>query len=183
MIQWPEECDINTAAYKAGYKNICEIGKERIRRAGKKIKEEAGLMAQDLDVGFRVLRLDSSNMQDVYYNPSEMAQSLLDMTVDNVKPDRSPLDLLFQVMLDLGVELSARIEEKTVAGKTFFMVNGNDLIACFDNDLTNDVITEIAKLRPLYAAFKDKSFATDSVGINNEQIFKTFSPATVVKVI
>ena len=136
-----------------------------------------------LDTGFRVLKLDSSNMQDVYYNPQAMMQSLLDETIDNVKKDRTPLDLLFQVMLDLGVELSAKIEEKQVNGKTYFVVNGNDLIACFDEDIDNDVITEIAKQMPLYAVFKDKSFATDSVGINNEQLFKTYSPATVIKVI
>ena len=183
MVQLPEVCDEKSEAYKAGHKTICDIGEERIRRAGNKIKEEAGMMAQNLDIGFRVLKLDSSNMQDVYYNPAEVSQSLLDTTVDNIKPDRAPLDLLFQVMLDLGVELSAKIEKKTVFGKTFYMVNENDLIACFDDNLTNEVITEIAKLQPLYAAFKDKSFATDSVGINNEQIFKTFSPATVVKVI
>lgn len=183
LVQLPESCDEKSEAYKAGYKNICEIGKERIRRAGAKIKEENGLTAQNLDTGFRVLKLDSSNMQDVYYNPSSMTQSLLDSTIDNVKPDRTPLDLLFQVMLELGVELSAKIEEKQVTGKKYYIVNDNDIIACFDDDLNNDVITEIAKLQPLYAVFKDKSFATDSVGINNEQIFKTYSPITKVKVI
>ncbi|MEE0841275.1 MAG: site-specific DNA-methyltransferase [Christensenellales bacterium] len=183
MVQLPEKCDEKSEAYKAGYKNICEIGKERIRRAGKKIKEESPLTTQDLDTGFRVLKLDSSNMQDVFYNPSAMTQSLLDSTVDNVKPDRTPLDLLFQVMLELGKPLSAKIEEREVDGKKYYAVDGNDLIACFDDDLGNDVITAIAKQKPLYAVFKDKSFATDSVGINNEQLFKTYSPATVVKVI
>lgn len=183
MVQIPEPCDEKSEAYKAGYKNICEIGKERIRRAGKKIKEEGGLTAQNLDIGFRVLKLDSSNMQDVYYNPSAMTQSLLDITIDNVKPDRTPMDLLFQVMLELGVELSAKIEEKEIKGKKYYIVNGNEIIACFDDDLNNEVITEIAKLQPLYAVFKDKSFATDSVGINNEQIFKTYAPSTTVKVI
>lgn len=183
MVQLPEKCDEKSEAYKAGYKNICEIGKERIRRAGKKIKEESPLTTQDLDTGFRVLKLDSSNMQDVFYNPSAMTQSLLDSTVDNVKPDRTPLDLLFQVMLELGKPLSARIEEREVDGKKYYAVDGNDLIACFDDDLGNEVITAIAKQKPLYAVFKDKSFATDSVGINNEQLFKTYSPATVVKVI
>ena len=138
---------------------------------------------QDLDVGFRVLKLDSSNMQEVYYNPSAMTQDLLASTIDNVKTDRTPLDLLFQVMLDLGIELSAKIDEHTVNGKTYYAVNGNDIIACFDDDIDNDVITAIAKQNPLYAVFKDKSFATDSVGINNEQLFKTYSPSTVVKVI
>ncbi len=183
MVQLPEKCDEKSEAYKAGYKTICDIGEERIRRAGKKIKEEKGLTAQGLDIGFRVLKLDSSNMQEVYYNPSAMTQDLLGSTVDNVKPDRTPLDLLFQVMLDLGVELSAKIEEHTVNGKTYYTVNGNDIIACFDDDIDNDVITAIAKQNPLYAVFKDKSFATDSVGINNEQLFKTYSPSTDVKVL
>ena len=212
MVQLPEKCDEKSEAYKAGYKNICEIGKERIRRAGRKILadkqrySENGLLAltedikkeglfeatdnlkartnkTDLDVGFRVLKLDSSNMQDVFYNPSAMTQSLLDSTVDNVKSDRTSLDLLFQVMLELGKPLSAKIEEREVDGKKYYAVDGNDLIACFDDDLGNEVITAIAKQKPLYAVFKDKSFATDSVGINNEQLFKTYSPATVVKVI
>ena len=183
MVQLPEKCDEKSEAYKAGYKTICDIGQERIRRAGRKIKEEGGLTTQDLDVGFRVLKLDSSNMQEVYYNPSAMTQDILAMTVDNVKADRTPLDLLFQVMLDLGIELSAKIEENVVNGKTYYAVNGNDIIACFDDDIDNDVITAIAKQNPLYAVFKDKSFATDSVGINNEQLFKTYSPSTVVKVI
>lgn len=183
MVQLPELCDDKSEAYKAGYKTICEIGKERIRRAGKKIKEENGLKVQSLDTGFRVLKLDSSNMQDVYYNPSSMTQSLLDSTIDNVKPDRTPMDLLFQVMLELGVELSAKIEEKEFNGKKYYIVNDNEIIACFDDSLNNEVITEIAKLQPLYAVFKDKSFATDSVGINNEQIFKTYSPSTEVKVL
>ena len=182
MVQLPEECDEKSEAYKAGYKTICEIGEERIRRAGKKIKSE-NPTADKLDTGFRVLKLDSSNMQDVYYNPNAMRQSLLDETIDNVKTDRTPLDLLFQVMLDLGKDLSAKIEEKQVNGKTYFVVNGNDLIACFDEDIDNDVITEIAKQQPLYAVFKSTSFATDSASINNEQLFKTYSPATVIKVI
>ena len=183
LVQLPEKCDEKSEAYKAGYKTICDIGEERIRRAGRKIKEENGLTAQNLDIGFRVLKLDSSNMQEVYYNPSAMTQDILAMTVDNVKADRTPLDLLFQVMLDLGIELSAKIEENSVNGKTYYAVNGNDIIACFDDDIDNDVITAIAKQNPLYAVFKDKSFATDSVGINNEQLFKTYSPSTVVKVI
>ena len=181
MVQLPEKCDEKSEAYKAGYKNICEIGKERIRRAGKKIKEETG--KAELDTGFRVLKLDSSNMQDVYYNPAAMTQSLLDVTIDNVKPDRTPMDLLFQVMLELGLQLSAKIEEREVCGKKYYAVNDNDIIACFDDDINQDVITEIAKQQPLYAVFKDKSFASDSVGINNEQLSKTYSPSTKVKVI
>lgn len=183
LVQLPETCKENTQAFKAGYKNICEIGKERIRRAGRKIKEEMGDKAAGLDVGFRVLKLDSSNMQDVYYNPQKISQTLLDATIDNVKPDRSPLDLLFQVMLELGVPLSAKIEEHTINGKTYFAVNGNDVIACFDDNIDNDVITAIAKQQPLYAVFKDKSFASDSVAINNEQLFKTYSPTTIIKVV
>ena len=314
MVQLPEKCDEKSEAFKAGYKNICEIGKERIRRAGRKILElsleslekegviekYAGKLSEirsleevygaggtslsadkpvakrgnvrlsrpnatgsgfnsvehsrrtgsgdtgiypifesgegltsgagntivtmrsleilnmlgyrvcvecirgdqqndifsdytsklqalnsklSLDTGFRVLKLDSSNMQDVYYNPQKISQTLLDATIDNVKSDRSPLDLLFQVMLELGVPLSAKIEEHTINGKTYFAVNGNDVIACFDDNIDNDVITAIAKQQPLYAVFKDKSFASDSVAINNEQLFKTYSPVTNIKVV
>lgn len=180
-VQLPEKTDPKKEAYKVGYKNICEIGKERIRRAGKKIKAETG--KTDLDLGFRVLKLTSSNMQDVFYNPAAMTQDLLSTTIDNVKPDRTPMDLLFQIMLELGVQLSAKIEEKEIGGKKYYIVNENEIIACFDDNINNDVITEIAKKQPLYAVFKDKSFATDSVGINNEQLFKTYSPSTEVKVI
>lgn len=189
MVQLPEKCDEKSEAYKAGYKNICEIGKERIRRAGKKIldeqKDKTDLINKSapLDIGFRVLKLDSSNMQDVFYNPAAMTQDLLSTTIDNVKPDRTPMDLLFQIMLELGVQLSAKIEEKEICGKKYYVVNENEIIACFDDNLNNDVITAIAKQQPLYAVFKDKSFATDSVGINNEQLFKTYSPTTEVKVI
>lgn len=182
-VQIPASCDVKSEAYKAGYKNICEIGKERIRRAGKKIKFECGMLSNSLDLGFRVFKLDSSNMQDVYYNPSAMSQNLLDTTIDNVKPDRTPMDLLFQVFLVLGVELSSKVEERELKGKKYYIVNDNDIIACFDDDLNNEVITEIAKLQPLYAVFKDKSFASDSVGINNEQIFKTYAPGSTVKVL
>ena len=188
MVQLPERTDEKSEAYKAGYKNICEIGKERIRRAGKKIKEEAGVNASDLDIGFRVLRLDSSNMQDVYYNPVTMTRDLLDLTVDNIKPDRTPEDLLFQVMLDLGVELSSTIEEETVDGKKVFVVKltGTDkeyLIACFDSGVTGDTVTAIAKKQPYYAVFRDSSMANDSVATNFDQIFETYSPQTVRKVL
>ncbi|MBQ7789386.1 MAG: site-specific DNA-methyltransferase [Clostridia bacterium] len=185
MVQIADKIDYsdkdNVKNYKEfGFETICDIAESRIIKSGKRIIEETG---KDIDIGFRVFKLDSSNMNDVYYNPNAFNQSMLDMTVDNVKADRTPLDLLFQVMLDLGVELSADIVEKTVNGKKIYAVNGNDLIACFDNDIDNDVITAIATEKPLYAVFKDKSFATDSVGINNEQLFKTYSPATVVKVL
>lgn len=181
MVQLPEECAENSEAYKIGYKNVCEIGKERIRRAGKKIAEENP--NAKIDTGFRVLKLDSSNMQNVYYNPNSITQNFLDETIDNIKPDRTPMDLLFQVMLDLGIELSAKITQKQVNGKTIYLVNDNDIIACFDDNIDNDVIISIAKEQPLYAVFKDKSFATDSVGINNEQLFKTYSPSTKIKVL
>ena len=118
-----------------------------------------------------------------YYNPKSFSQSLLEETVDNIKSDRTPLDLLFQVMIELGIELSSKIEEKEISGKKYYLVNDNNLIACFDDDLSNDVLIEIAKLQPLYAVFKDKSFSNDSVGINNEQIFKTYSQGTIIKVL
>lgn len=183
MVQLPEKCDETSEAYKAGFKNICEIGKERIRRAGKKIKEENPLTTTNLDTGFRVLKLDSSNMKDVYYKPEETTRTLLDMLEDNIKEDRTPLDLLFQVMLDLGHELSAKIEEKTVEGKQIFAVDDNDIIACFDDDISEKVVTEIAKLKPLYAVFRDSGMASDSAHTNFEQIFAAYSPNTTRKVI
>lgn len=183
MIQLPEKTDESSEAYKAGYKNICEIGKERIRRAGRKIKEEAGMTAQDLDIGFRVLRLDSSNMQDVYYNPAAMTQTMLDTTTNNIKPDRTPEDLLFQVMLDLGVDLSSPIQETSIDGKKVFAVAGTYLLACFDPGVTTDTVTAIAKQRPYYAVFRDSSMANDSVATNFDQIFETYSPGTVRRVL
>lgn len=183
MVQLPEKTDENSETYKAGYKNICEVGKERIRRAGRKIKEEAGMTAQDLDIGFRVLRLDSSNMQDVYYNPAAMTQTLLDITTDNIKPDRTPEDLLFQVMLDLGVDLSSPIQETTIDGKKVYAVAGTYLLACFDPGVTTETVTAIAKQRPYYAVFRDSSMANDSVATNFDQIFETYSPGTVRKVL
>lgn len=183
MVQLPEETDEKSEAYKAGYKNICEIGKERIRRAGTKIKEEAGLDAQNLDTGFRVLKCDTSNMKDVYYNPSEYEQSLFSRLEDNIKEDRAPEDLLFQVMLDLGVLLSSKIEETTIAGKKVFNVEDNYLIACFDSDVTEETIKAIAKQKPYYFVMRDSSMANDSVATNFEQIFATYSPDTVRKVL
>lgn len=162
---------------------ICEIGKERIRRAGKKIKEENPLATQDLDIGFRVLKLDSSNMKDVYYKPSDYSQGFLGQLEDNIKADRTPLDLLFQVMLDLGKPLSAKIEEREIAGKRVFVVDGNDLIACFDSDITEDIVKTIAQLKPLYAVFRDSGLSSDSVGANFDQIFATYSPNTTRKVL
>ena len=183
LIQLPEICDKQSDAYKAGYKCICDIGKERIRRAGSKIREEAGLMSQNIDTGFRVLRLDSSNMQDVYYNPANMAQSLLDLTTDNIKPDRTPEDLLFQVMLELGIMPSSTIAETTIAGKRVFDVADGFLLACFDAGVTTETVTAIAKKQPYYAVFRDSSMADDSVATNFDQIFETYSPSTVRKVL
>jgi len=183
MVQLPEETDEKSEAYKAGYKNICEIGKERIRRAGKKIKEESPMTTADLDTGFRVLKLDSSNMKDVYYNPAELTMDTLFGTTDNIKEDRTPEDLLFQVMLDLGVLLSSKIEESTIAGKKVFNVTDGFLIACFDANVTDEVITEIAKKKPYYFVMRDSSMASDSVATNFEQIFATYSPDTVRKVL
>lgn len=183
MVQLPEETDPKSVAYKAGYGNICEIGKERIRRAGAKIKEEAGLTAPNLDVGFRVLKCDTSNMKNVYYSPSEFGSESLDDLISNIKEDRTPEDLLFQVMLDLGVLLSSKIEETTVAGKKVFNVEGNHLIACFDENVTEEIITAIAKQKPYYFVMRDSSMASDSVGTNFEQIFATYSPDTVRKVL
>ena len=181
MVQLPEKTNENSEAYKAGYKNICEIGKERIRRAAKKIKEEAGLSAQNLDIGFRVLKLDTSNMEDVYYTPQEFElQSLFN---ENVKANRTNEDLLFQVMLDLGIELSAKIENKQIAGKNVHFVDDNYLAACFDRDVNESTITEIAKLQPIYFVMRDASAANDNVIDNFEQIFKHYSPDTNCRII
>lgn len=183
MVQLPEKTDEKSEAYKDGYKNICEIGKERIRRAGKKIKEEnKGKEGIDhLDIGFRVLKLDSSNMEDVYYTPQEFdVHSLFN---ENVKADRTGEDLLFQVMLDLGIELSAKIEIRQVAGKTVYLVDDNYLIACFDRDVTETTITEIAKLHPVYFVMRDASAANDNVIDNFDQLFEAYSKDTVRKIL
>lgn len=183
MVQLPEKTDEKSEAYKAGYKNICEIGKERIRRAGKKIKEEnkdkVGI--DQLDTGFRVLKLDTSNMEDVYYTPQEFTmQSLFN---ENVKADRTGEDLLFQVMLDLGIELSAKIETRQIAGKTVYLVDENYLIACFDREVTEATITEIAKLHPVYFVMRDASAANDNVIDNFDQLFEAYSKNTVRKIL
>ena len=224
MVQLPEETDEKSEAYKSGYKNICEIGKERIRRAGEKIKatnkeititheitpvqevslDDTGFTFQqtmfkeykgetkldikdlhidNLDTGFRVLKLDSTNMKDVYYNPEEFDASFFDKLEDNIKEDRTPEDLLFQVMLDLGVLLSSKIEETEIAGKKVFNVADNFLIACFDENVTDETITAIAKQKPYYFVMRDSSMASDSVATNFDQIFATYSPDTVRKVL
>ncbi|WP_010259700.1 site-specific DNA-methyltransferase [Treponema primitia] len=178
MVQLPEVCAPDSEAAKAGYKNICEIGKERIRRAGAKIKSDSPLTTTDLDIGFRVLKLDSTNMKDIYYTPQEIVQRDLDGFVDNIKSDRTPEDLLFQVMLDLGVPLSAKIEKRG----TVFYVNDNYLVACFE-PVDEALVMEIAHAKPYYAVFRDSSFKNDSTLVNFEQIFKTYSPTTIRKVL
>lgn len=219
MVQLPEETDAKSEAYKAGYKNICEIGKERIRRAGQKIKSTAGnikieekqrkldyaekpgqLLFNDvyvteptvsvehyktegIDVGFRVLKLDSSNMKDVYYTPADYEISMFDTLADNIKEDRTPEDLLFQVMLDLGVLLSSKIEETTIDGKKVFNVADGFLMACFDENVAEETITAVAKQKPYYFVMRDSSLASDSVATNFDQIFATYSPDTVRKVL
>ena len=181
MVQLPEATDEKSEAYKAGYKNICEIGKERIRRAGKKIKEESPLTTQDLDTGFRVLKLDSSNMEDVYYTPAEFnEQKLFD---DNIKPDRTEEDLLFQTMIELGIELSAKLEKKSIAGKSVWSVSDGYLMACFDEEVNETTITEIARHHPYYFVMRDSSLANDQVADNFEQIWEEYSKDTVRRII
>ncbi len=188
MVQFPEICDEKSEAYKAGYKNICEIGKERIRRAGQQIlkqvqDDENSLFSEkkNLDIGFRVLKCDTTNMEDVYYTPDHFDKN--DLFKSNIKPDRTPEDLLFQVMLDLGIMLSSKIETKKIDGKAVFYVEGNYLVACFDENVDEKTITEIAKEKPYYFVMRDSSMANDSVATNFEQIFKTYSPETQSKVI
>lgn len=218
MVQLPEETDEKSEAFSAGYKNICEIGKERIRRAGKKILEEREIQRATiahewnqttfyvehkeecdrlnglpqsyydehfppLDVGFRVLKCDSSNMKDVYYSPADYEITMFDTLADNIKEDRTAEDLLFQIMLDLGVELSSKIEESVIAGKKVFDVADGFLIACLDVDVTDETIKAIAQKKPYYFVMRDSSLANDSVATNFEQIFATYSPDTVRKVL
>lgn len=182
-VQIPELCSKESDEYKAGYNTICEIGEERIRRAGKKVKKEAGLQGQDLDIGFRVLRLDESNMEDVFYTPEDFDARNIFTTVDNVKSDRTPLDLLFQVLPELDIELSAKIEEKEVNGKKVFFVDGNYLIATFDTEVNESTVTEIAKMKPQYFVMRDASAANDNVLDNFEQIFRHYSPDTIRKIL
>ena len=176
MVQIPESVDNK-------YGNLCEVGKERIRRAGKKIKEDSLLTTQDLDTGFRVLKLDSTNMKEVYYTPAKLVQGELFEQVDNVKSDRTAEDLLFQVMLELGATLDSKIATEVVAGKTIYNVAEGYLVACFDKDVTDEVVTTIAKMHPLYAVLRDTSMANDSTATNFEQLFKTYSPDTVTKIL
>lgn len=191
MVQLPEECSKESVAYRAGYKTICDIGEERIRRAGKKIKDENP--DANIDIGFRVFVVDSSNMKDVYYRPGDYSQEQMELFATNIKEDRTPEDLLFQVMLDLGVELSSSIEEQEINGKKVFVVGGEytdlngkvhtHLIACFDDNIVDDTVKSIAEKHPAYAVFRDSGMADDSVATNFEQIFETYSPETVRKVL
>lgn len=183
MVQLPEPCDENSEAYKSGYKNICEIGKERIRRAGRKIKEESPLTTQDLDVGFRVFKLDDTNMQDVYYSAGDYSQGMLPMLESNIKPDRTDLDLLFGCLLEWGLPLSLPYSSETIEGCTVHNYNDGDLIACFDENIPDSVIKEIAKKQPIRAVFRDSSFVNSPSKINVGEIFKLLAPDTRVKVI
>ena len=187
LVQLPEETDEKSEAYKAGYKNICEIGKERIRRAGQKILNESGVDNSKLDIGFRVLKCDTSNMKKVYYSPADYEASLFSSLEDNIKEDRTPEDLLFQVMLDLGILLSSKIQVRTekvgMRSYSYFDVEDGYLIACFDKNIDEEVITAIAKQKPYYFVMRDSSMANDSVATNFEQIFATYSPDTVRKVL
>ncbi|MFZ3132358.1 MAG: site-specific DNA-methyltransferase [Desulfosporosinus sp.] len=180
MVQLQEPTPKDSEAYKAGYKNICEIGKERIRRAAKKIKEETNV---DIDYGFRVFRVDSTNMKDVYYSPEELQKDDLFSQIDNIKDDRGGEDLLIQVMLECGLELSLPMETREIHGKKVHFVAGNSLVACFDEEVPEKAIKQIAKDKPLRIVFRDRSFATDSNRINLEEIFKMVSPSTEIKVI
>lgn len=179
LVQLPEK--VSEKKKDQGFSTICEIGKERIRRAGKKIKEESPLTTQNLDTGFRVLKLDSSNMQDVYYRPEDSTEQTL--FEDNIKPDRSSEDLLFQVMLECNLPLSAKIETEKIAGKEVFSVNEGYLIACFDEKVNEDVIKEVAKRKPYYFVMRDSSLATDNVADNFEQIWMAYSKDTIRRIL
>lgn len=183
LVQLPERCGEDSVARKEGYACICDIGEERIRRAGKKIKEESPMTTGDLDIGFRVFRVDTTNMEDVYYRPADYDQGQMQLFANNIKADRTPEDLLFQVMLDLGILLSSDIEETEIAGKKVFSVAGGYLIACFDSDVTEETVKAIAQRKPFYAVFRDSGMASDSVATNFEQIFETYSPKTQRKVL
>ena len=181
MVQLPEPCDEKSEAFKAGYQNICEIGKERIRRAGDKIKAEHP--DADLDIGFRVFRVDESNMKEVYYHPEEYTQQAIGGMVSNIKEDRTDLDLLYACLLDWGVEINLSHTSTQVAGCTVHNVDNGALAACFDKAVPRAVVEYIANLQPLRAVFRDSAFATDAEKINVTEIFKNLSPDTKVKVI
>ena len=190
LVQIPEPLSQDNVDHEAAIEfcrsinkpgNIAEIGKERIRRAGKKIKTENALTAPNLDIGFRVLKIDSSNMKDVYYAPDAVQQGDLLEQVNNIREDRTPEDLLFQVLLDWGVDLALPITQETIAGKQVFFVDGNALAACFETGINEEFVKALAARHPLRAVFRDAGFGSDSVKINIEQIFKLISPTTEVK--
>ena len=183
MVQIPHPFEEKTDAYKAGYKNICEMAKERIRRTGNKLTSQQKIGEIKPDVGFRTFKVDSSNMNDVFYDPDSMKKDILDYAAENIKSDRSGQDLLIQAMLELGIELSADIREETISGKTVFTVDSDYLVACFDSDVNDNLVTEIAKRQPRYVVLRDSSMASDAVAINFGEIFKTFSPNTKTKVL
>lgn len=181
LVQLPEELPGNSDAANAGFANICAIAKERIRLAGIKVTAEICDEAWNQDIGFRVLKIDTSNMQDVYYQPDEIKQADLLTAVDNIKPGRTVEDLLFQVLVDWGVDLTLPIQREAVQGKTVYFVDDNALVACFDTGLTEDLVKELAGRRPLRVVFRDNGFVSDSAKINVEQIFRQLSPGTDVK--
>jgi adenine-specific DNA-methyltransferase len=181
MVQLPELCDESSEAFKSGYRTLAEIGKERIRRAGKIVNEEAGGKAEKLDIGFRVLKVDTSNMKDVYYTPDQLKQDNLELFKDHIKPDRSPEDLLFQVFIDWGLDLTLPISKETIDSKAVYFVDSNALVACFDSGINEELVKKLAAHKPLRAVFRDDAFGSDSVKINVEQIFKSLSPVTEVK--
>lgn len=183
MVQLPEKCDPESEAHKEGFQTIADIGKERIRRAGKKVKQDNADKPDiaNLDIGFRILKIDTSNMKEVYYNPDAVTQEALPGLVDNIREDRTPEDLLFQVLLDWGVDLALPISQQTIAGKTVFFVDGNALAACFDTGIDEDFVKQLAAHKPLRVVFRDAGFAGDSVKINVEQLFKLLSPVTEIK--
>jgi adenine-specific DNA-methyltransferase len=183
MVQLPEVTDEKSEARKAGYNTICEIGKERIRRAGKKVKEEAGLQGQDLDIGFRVLKLDTSNMQEVYYTPQDFDAKTLFSQIDNLKTDRKPIDLLFQVMPECGCLFSDKIEVNRICGRDVYNVGDGYLMACFDTDVDESTIAEIAKSEPVYFVMRDASAADDNVLDNFDQLFRHYSPDTIRRIL
>ena len=183
MVQLPEMCDEDSDAFKMGLRTICDIGEERIKRSAKKLMAENPLLADKFDGGVRVFKVDSSNMKDNFYSPAKVVQSLLTEGISNIKPDRNSLDLLFQIMLELGIDLSAHIETRSISSKDVLFVNGNFLVACFDADVDEKLIKEIAEHKPVYAVFRDASFASDSANINCEQLIKAISPSTELKVL
>lgn len=181
MVQLDEPSSPESAGFKAGYRTVSEIGKARLRLLSKRIRDEAASDAKELDLGFRVLKIDTSSMKDVYYTPDAVKQEQLKLHADNIKEDRTPEDLLFQVLVDWGLDLALPIQQEIVCNKTVLFVDSNALAACFDPNITEDLVKELAKRKPLRAVFCDSSYASDSTKINVEQIFKLLSPETEVK--